>query len=133
MKIYLILLLASIFACKENSTKINTSNKTIYKQKTAIQDSLKIKENMLLKKNDAIKTFGNPIKQKKILLSDLYGEFSGNIYYKYSEQERQSNSIYIEEITWEKDSVNYITIWYEIKKRELTPKAYLIWDKQSEF
>ncbi|MCF6298240.1 MAG: hypothetical protein L3J08_09715 [Flavobacteriaceae bacterium] len=133
MKIQFIILLMFILSCKKNTAKIKTSNEIIRKQNIIMQDSLKINRNMLLEKSDAIKKFGNPLKQEKILLEDLYGEFRGNIYYKYSEHERQSKSIYIKEITWEKDDKNYITIWYEIKGKELIPKAYLIWDKQSEF
>ena len=89
---------------------------------------------MLLKKEDAIKRFGNPIKQEKMLLDDMsVSEFWGDIYYKYSESERQSKTIYIKEITWEKDTENYITIWYEIKKKILEPKVFFIWDKGLEF
>lgn len=88
---------------------------------------------MLLEKDEAIKKFGTPFKQERFLLDNMYGEFWGNIYYKYSENERQSKSIYIKEITWEKDFENYITIWYEEKNSKLIPKAYLIWNKESEF
>ncbi len=88
---------------------------------------------MLLTQQDAIRSFGNPIRQEKMLIDEMYGEFRGNIYYQYTEYERQSRSIYIEEFTWEKDHKNYITIWYEINNKKHIPKAYLIWDKGSEF
>ncbi|MDO6761816.1 hypothetical protein Q4566_16535 [Tamlana sp. 2_MG-2023] len=130
MKIQLIILLTLMFACKKNDVN---NNKIINEPNTIVQDSLKITQNMLLEKSDATKILGKAIKQEKILLDDLYGEFRGNIYYKYSELERQSKSIYIEEVTWEKDDKNYLTIWYEVENKKLIPKAYLIWDKQSEF
>jgi len=130
MKIYLIILLVLTISCKEKSKE---NNKVTGENNTVIQDSLKLNKNMLLEKSNADKIFGKPIKQERILLNELYGEFRGNIYYKYTEYERQHSSIYIEEITWEKDDKNYITIWYEIQNKKLIPKAYLIWDKLSEF
>jgi hypothetical protein len=74
------ILLLFTFSCKENTEKNNASNEIIRKQNITTQDSLKINRNMLLEKSDAIKIFGSPLKQEKILLEDLYGEFRGYIY-----------------------------------------------------
>ncbi len=127
MKIYIIALLVLIFTCKKNS-KINILDKNEH-----IYQEIDDQENMLLNIDVAINQFGTPIEQQKLLLDNMYGEFYVSIYYKYSEKERQSKSIFIEEITWEKDDKNNITIWYEHLNKVLKPKAFLIWPKESEF
>lgn len=50
----------------------------------------------------------------------------------YSEEELK-NGVTFEELTWEKDSNNNVTIWYVKEGNNWTPKHYLIWDKHAEF
>lgn len=146
MKTSIILFLFFITACNNKVTKVDNTVKTETKlnvldtlktamnDKIIMQDSTKgVTGNVLLKKDIATKTYGKPLKEETLLVQDLYGEFRGEIYNKYTDEERRSNTIKIEEVTWEKDSSNNITIWYQIEEKQSTPKAILIWEKGSEF
>ncbi|MCV6628527.1 MAG: hypothetical protein OIF50_01570 [Flavobacteriaceae bacterium] len=130
MKQCFIILLFIMVSCKETPVK-SLKNRT--ENKVVLQDSTRVIKKMLLDKSQANAIFGKPIQQEKIPLNELYGEFRGNIYYKYTDKERQGESIYIEELTWEKDSVHHITIWYEVQQEKRIPKAYLVWKIGSEF
>ena len=88
---------------------------------------------MHLSKSEAIEKFGAPELQEEFVLSEMHGEFRVGVIYKFTEEERQSGSILIDESTWEKDENTWITVWYQVGDTELVPKSVLSWDKGSEF
>ncbi|MFD2562902.1 PA3715 family protein [Aquimarina rubra] len=87
----------------------------------------------LLAKDKAIEKYGTPSSIKQFILDDAQGEFRNGISYKYTEKERQSESILIDEVTWEKDKNTWITVWYEAQKEKSVPKEVYEWKKGSEF
>ena len=66
-------------------------------------------------------------------MDDAQGEFRNDISDKYSEKERQSESILINEVTWEKDKNTWITVWYEVKQDESVPQHLYFWKKGTDF
>ena len=136
VKIYPILfLLTSIFGCNEVSegkhldVNIHTSQ-----HKTNTKDSIMSKDKLMsLTKSEAVREFGEPTTQEKFILDDAQGEFRNTISDAFSAKERQSKSILIEEVTWEKDDATWITVWYAVEAEKLTPKGYFEWSKDSEF
>ena len=138
MKINLILLflLIVIYSCKDKSN-VNDIKKNInYKSKENImnlQDNLKFNDLMILNKSKAISKYGLPSKQEKFILDDLQGEFRIGLYNIYTKKERLSESILIDEITWEKNKDTWITVWYQIIENKTIPKDTLTWKKGTDF
>ncbi|CAA0162527.1 hypothetical protein DPIF8902391_120083 [Tenacibaculum maritimum] len=93
------------------------------------QDSLVFNDLKVLNKIKAIEKYGKPFKYDSFILNDGPSEFRIELLNIYSKEEVLSNTIKIEELTWEKDSLNFITVWYD----EMTPKDIYVWDKRTEF
>ncbi|XKX05590.1 hypothetical protein R8G61_14795 [Tenacibaculum maritimum] len=93
------------------------------------QDSLVFNDLKVLNKIKAIEKYGKPFKYDSFILNDESSEFRIELLNIYSKEEVLSNTIKIEELTWEKDSLNFITVWYD----EMTPKDIYVWDKRTEF
>ncbi|CAA0217168.1 hypothetical protein TMP445_560060 [Tenacibaculum maritimum] len=93
------------------------------------QDSLVFNDLKVLNKIKAIEKYGKPFKYDSFILNDGPSEFRIELLNIYSKEEVLSNTIKIEELTWEKDSLNFITVWYD----EMTPKEIYVWDKRTEF
>ncbi|WP_371394293.1 hypothetical protein ACCC68_04885, partial [Tenacibaculum maritimum] len=130
MKFYTIILLALISCGEKKDKNMVLKSKQYNSDKiTKTQDSISLKDITLLKKQEAILKYGNLVSSNQFVLDDAQGEFRNNITYSYSEEERLSESVIIDELTWEKDSLNFITLWYEGEKL----KSYLIWGKGFEF
>ncbi len=98
-----------------------------------VKDSLKYDDFMLLTKREAIAKYGQPAKQERSVLNDLAGEFYNGIYNAYTEEEREDESILIDEVTWEKDEDTWVTVWYEVLEKTTIAKDTLTWDKGSDF
>jgi len=134
---------------KGNTIKymFNKQNNTIdivavYWENDIVVDSLKkvenpttlsIQELMLLTKTQANKKYGMPSFSEQFILDDAQGEFRVEISDKFTRKERQSESILIDEVTWEKDNNTWVTIWYEVKQEKYVSKHFLIWKKETEF
>ncbi|CAA0185331.1 hypothetical protein TMP248_180014 [Tenacibaculum maritimum] len=93
------------------------------------QDSLVFNDLKVLNKIKAVEKYGKPFKYDSFILNDGPTEFRIELLNIYSKEEVLSNTIKIEELTWEKDSLNFITVWYD----EMTPKDIYVWDKRIEF
>jgi len=97
------------------------------------KNNLSIQELMLLTKLKAIKKYGIPSSKEQFILNDGLLEFRNGISGKYTQKERQSESILIDEVTWEKDKNTWITVWYEVKQEKSVPKDVFLWEKGTEF
>ncbi len=129
-----ILALFVLFSCTSNTKKAKTNNNhTIEKVTTTTKDSLSLEKLMLLTKEEAIDTYGIPSTIERFILHDGHGEFRNNITNKYNLKERLSESITIDEATWEKDQETWITVWYEVQEAKSIPKEAYVWEKGSEF
>ncbi len=132
-KIYSIVLLV-FFSCEikqeENSISVQVEN---MQERTNFQDSLSIKKLMSLLMSEAIIEFGRPVSQERFILDDAQGEFRNGISDAFTPQERQRESIKIEELTWEKNEDSWITVWYQVESDKSVPKSALSWGKGVEF
>ena len=133
IKICVLYIFCLFFSCNgisnKRETKKQLSNIRKEVKKNKIQDSLTFKDLMTLEKNEALKRYGKPLKYDGFILNDGPLEFRIELLNFYSKEEVLSNSIKIEELTWEKDSLNFITVWYH----KMKPKDVYIWDKRTEF
>ena len=83
---------------------------------------------------EAKNSFGFILKEEEILLGrDPLHEFRGNLSVIFTPEEIRSKTIKIKEVTWEKDSVNNITVWYQDKQEKWIPIDVFQWVKGSEF
>ncbi|MCF6351925.1 MAG: hypothetical protein L3J06_02840, partial [Cyclobacteriaceae bacterium] len=97
------------------------------------ENNLSVQKLMILTKLEAIKKYGPPSSQEQFILDNAHGEFRNGILDKYTEKERQNESILIDEVTWEKDKNTWITVWYEVKQEKSVPKDVYLWEKGTEF
>ncbi|MCF6360042.1 MAG: hypothetical protein L3J29_04690, partial [Cyclobacteriaceae bacterium] len=118
-----------------DSTEKITTEKTLLKfnGKEYKENNLSIQKLMLLTKLEAIKKYGTPVSIEQFIIDDAQGEFRNGISGKYTQKERQSQSILIDELTWEKDKNTWITVWYEVKQGKSVPKDVYLWEKGTEF
>ncbi len=132
-KVYSIVLLV-FFSCEikqeENSISAQVEN---MQERTSFQDSLSVKKLMSLLMSEAIIEFGRPVSQERFILNDAQGEFRNSISDAFTSQERQRESIKIEELTWEKNADSWITVWYQVESDKSVPKSALSWGKGTEF
>lgn len=132
MKIYILLIYVMIIGCKENQSKeIKTHIKKEYQMKKNINIS-KFEDIMQIEKEEAIRKYGNPFKQEISKLNDMQGEFWEGLEEKFTEEEKK-REIIIHELTWEKDSINFITVWYKKSPNRLITRDFYIWNKELEF
>lgn len=94
-------------------------------------DNTRYNDLLLISKSDAIKKYGEPHYRELFTLNDAQGEFRIELNNIYSKEDRLSESIIIEELTWEKDRETWITVWYEINK--IKAKDFYIWKKGTDF
>lgn len=88
---------------------------------------------MTLSLEDAVSKYGEPkVLERFNTKTDFLSEFRIELLNYYSKDEIEKGVI-IEELTWEKDSLFNVTVWYEVKIAENIPMHILIWIKQSEF
>lgn len=134
IKFYIILSLV-LMSCnnKKNNKKLSNKSEHEIKQVIKAQDSLSFEDLMFLNKHKAILKYGNPVSSERFVLDDAQGEFRNSISDVFSIEERQRNSILIEEVTWEKDSRTWITVWYQLIEKKVIPKSVFSWKKGSEF
>ena len=93
------------------------------------QDSLTFNDLKVLNKRKAVEKYGKPFKYDSFILNDGPIEFRIELLNIYSKEEVLSNTIKVEELTWEKDSLNFIPVWYD----KMIPKDIYVWDKRTEF
>ncbi|MFL0074495.1 hypothetical protein [Tenacibaculum maritimum] len=96
-------------------------------------DSLIYNDFMLFDKKRAINKYGKPYSQELFILDDAQGEFRNGISDAFNEKERQSESIIIEELTWEKNKNTWVTVWYQLIGNKTIPKDTLTWEKDTDF
>ena len=134
IKIYLILFIA-LLSCgkKTKDEEVNISNKLIVEQEGIQKFLLSEKELKILSKLKAVNKYGEPFKEERFVLDDAQGEFRISLNNFYSREKRQEESILIDELTWEKDQENWITVWYEVKEGKSMPIEVYSWEKGSEF
>lgn len=134
LKIYLIAFIIVLScACEVKKANIDEVQINAMEGKTNFKDSLSTDELMRLSKSEAIKKFGAPEIREEFVLCEMHGEFRVGVIYKFTEEERQSGSILIDELTWEKNENTWITAWYQVGDDKSMPKSVLAWDKDSEF
>lgn len=120
--------LTSTSKTKDNlvTETVKTQNKT-----NSVNPAQDILMNISLK--EAIKKYGEP------KISDSFNTKEGGIsefrieLLNYLSQEEIKKGVLINELTWEADSLNNITVWYTKRGKHFMPIHSLIWDKQSEF
>ena len=130
---YTIILCLLLFNCTNTISKKEKNNIMDEPKKTIIMNNLDFKDIMKLKKKDAIKKYGKPFIQEQFALTLGLLEFRIELLNIYTKEECQSKSIIIEELTWNKDSLNYITVWYQSEQKKSLPKHFIIWGKEAEF
>lgn len=81
----------------------------------------------------AIQEFGKPIREEEFVLDEALTEFRIGLYNIFSKEERMSRSIYLEEVTWEKDAETNITAWYRKEPENQAAIDAFEWKKTSEF
>ena len=118
---------------KKNNKEFSAKSEHKINQIIKAQDSLAFEDLMLLNKHKAILKYGNPTSSERFILDDAQGEFRNSISDVFTKKERQSESILIEEVTWEKDNENWITVWYQLMGKKSIPKSVFSWEKGSEF
>ena len=131
MRIKIILVAFYFISCSTNNSE-NKSN--LNTNPTPIAFSVPDENNALhYNLNQALVKFGPPIEREAFNLDHLLiSEFRIELHNIYTEEDFQ-NGLLIEELTWRKDSLNNITIWYEKVEKEYLPKQYAIWNKWMEF
>lgn len=136
MKYIYPILLLFLFSC---SNKTNRNNKANFSEKLNAEKKItqKIpmseKELKVLSKLEAINKYGLPFSEERFVLDDAQGEFRITLNNFYSREQRQKESILIDELTWEKNENNWITVWYEVKEDQSMPREVYSWEKGSEF
>ncbi len=133
MKHIYYILLVIVSSCAQNAKEAKTNGNQIIEKVENSKDSISIQELKLLTKVEAIHKYGTPSSIEQFILHEAYGEFRNTIINTYSQEERQSESIVIDELTWEKDKETWITVWYEVQQKKSVPKETYIWDKGTEF
>ena len=136
MKWFFILVLSITISCDfhYSSSGDMRKNETEVEQETApSHHELSFGTILSLTKSQAVSTYGKPSFQEKFVLDDLQGEFRIGLFNIYTNEERLSESIQIEECTWEKNKDFWITVWYEAQENQSVPVDTLTWRKGSEF
>lgn len=126
------------FEFKEDELRFLKTEKSPFERKSfeieeEANDTIDTQQLLLLTKTEAIEKHGTPLVTAQFILDDVQGEFRVEISDKYTQKERQTASIVIDEITWKKNKGNWLTVWYEVVENESVPKHFLIWEKGSEF
>ena len=135
MKLYLLitLLLINCNDHKRYDTTKKQTNLRIDNVSKAKEDPLLFNDMMQLSKQEAILKYGRPATDEQFIMDDAQGEFRNNISDIYTVQERQRESILINEVTWSKDANTWITVWYQIINEKTIPKSFFLWEKGAEF
>ena len=99
-------------------------------EKTVFPDFSQV---MKLNLEEAVAAYGPPPHRIRTKLDDLMGEFYVGLEAAFTQAERDSGEVRIHELTWEKDSVNLITVWYHEQSQESVPVNHLVYDREAEF
>ena len=97
------------------------------------QDLIFIDEVMKLSLNEAITKLGQPFYQEKFLLREnmpgqkiiLQNVIPDSLY--------KNKKLYIQELSWHRDSVNNLTLWYQEKNKAWVPIQHSLWMDSWEF
>ncbi len=134
LKFYIIFLLVLVSCNEKKSTKeFTTKSEYRINKIMKTQDSLTFEDLMFLNKQEAILKYGNPVSSEQFILDDAQGEFRNSISDVFTAKERQSETILIDEVTWEKDNDTWITVWYQLIDKKSIPKSVFSWEKGTEF
>lgn len=133
MKAQYIFMLFMAISCVQSEKELKTNNDYLIKKTEKLNDSISTQKLILLTKGEAIKKYGTPSSEVQFSLDDAQGEFRNGIVDKYSQTEREIESILIDELTWEKDKDTWITVWYEVQQKKRAPKEVYEWKKGTEF
>ena len=133
LKIISIILLPLMGCEMGDEPEVSKSQIEVMKEEVNSEDVLSADKLMSYTKSEAIDVYGKPSSEKRFILDDAQGEFRNSISDLFTEEERQSESIKIDELTWEKDENTWITVWYQVKGDKSVPKSVFSWDKGSEF
>ncbi|WP_452229063.1 hypothetical protein [Lacinutrix sp. MEBiC02404] len=134
MKFYYILLCVLILNCNKNTENAKTTfHEEATLKKEIVMQELDFNDIMKLSKKDAVEKYGAPNKTETEVLDNMHGEFYNNIQDAFIDSTVSPEFIQIEGLTWSKDAINNITVWYQILEESSAPKASLTWDKKAEF
>ena len=86
-----------------------------------------------LNKLAAINKYGKPHFYEQFTLEHKQRGFRVGLNKIYSLEELLNKSILIDELTWEKDSKTWITVWYQVGREKAKPKNFSIWKKGTDF
>ena len=132
MKFLTLFFIVAFTACDfSKNKKIETAPKTFIEKPR--QQILTFDDLMVLSKTKAIKKYGKPLEYEKFILTNGPLEFRIELLNIYTKEEILNNTIKIEELTWEKDSLNFVTAWYESTDSTSIPKDIYVWEKGTEF
>lgn len=133
MKTIWFILILLLSACGKGTKEVKLNKDAVIKNVENLKDSISTQKLMTLTKTEAIQYYGVPSLKEQFKLNDAFGEFRINITDQYTSKERQSKTIVINELTWEKDKNTWITVWYEVQPEKSIPKAVYKWKKGDEF
>lgn len=97
------------------------------------QDYAAFQDAIILNKLDAVKKYGKPHFHEQLILESKQRGLRTPLNNRYTQEELLSKSILIEELTWEKDTKTWITVWYQITNKKIEPKDFCIWKKGTDF
>jgi len=116
-----------------NEPEVSTPQIEVMKEEVNLEDTISPGKLMAYAQSEAIEKYGKPSSKERFILDDAQGEFRNSISDMFTEEERQSESIKMDELTWEKDKNTWITAWYQVKDDKRVPKSVFSRDEGSEF
>lgn len=125
------LLALSFFSCnfsKKTTLDVNLPGSKFYTGKGDSIDSI-----CGLDKNYLISKFGVPVSSDTFLLNSGVTEFSIELYNIFRPEYLKTHKVYIDESTWNIDSVNNFTVWYKVENDKLLPVDTCLWSIDLEF
>ncbi len=82
---------------------------------------------------EAVAAYGSPPHRIRARLDDLMGEFYTGLEAAFTDEQKLGGDVRIEELTWEKDTANLITIWYHDLPTSTKPVDFLVYPKDADF
>lgn len=134
IKLYYILFFC-IMSCESQALEHKDKDaKTETKQnKNVMEDTVSVQ---FLKMNtyaEALKKYGSPINKENYKLNEVaITEFRVRLLNIFDKQERLK-PIEIQEVTWNQNTTQNVTVWYTLNSGIWTPIDVMSWDKGAEF
>lgn len=133
-RLKILIVVLCLIGCKRAiDNEASNSNPVQTKNNIDVKSTEKFEDVLELTLEQALSKYGSPLQREHFVLDGALSEFRIELYNIYTEEEYMSESITLEEVTWEKDEETNITVWYQNIEDTWKPKHFLVWDKDSEF